>query len=154
MAEAVVALTRNQLADVLANWPGQTADTSWAMGFVSAAPTAAELGALKEAAKLCDRVVAVRLAPGTVPPPGIAAIVREAGADVLFMPKEATGRLRVGIEGDKEGFNPVLGLMVEAILAVLPGLVVVPRGAVVLIGALRAVQGSWGELFTLRVNNS
>jgi hypothetical protein len=30
-------------------------------------------------------------------------------------------------------------------------LVVVPRGAVVLIGALRAVQGSWGELFTLRV---
>ena len=44
-----------------------------------------------------------------------------------------------------------MGVMVEAILLVLPSLVVVPRGAVAVIGALRAIQGSWGELFTLRV---
>jgi hypothetical protein len=149
VAEAVVAIGRERLAEVLAGWPDAAADTTWAMGFVSAAPTAAELAALREAAKLCDRVVAARLLNDRGPMPGLAETLRAAGADIVWLPRGA-GRVQVSVAGEKLD-SELVTLLAQGLLTVLPGLVVVPRGATVLIRALRALQGSWGEFFSLRV---
>ncbi|HEX2858975.1 MAG TPA: hypothetical protein VHP58_02080 [Alphaproteobacteria bacterium] len=149
MAEAVVAFTREKLAEVLANWPG-TGDLTWAMGFISAAPTAAEIAAIREAARLCDRVVVARLLPGKPVLPGLAGVIGEAGGDVLWLPKELSGRVKVTIEDEKTDVETT-SLMAQVVLTVLPNLVVVPRGSVEVIRALRAFQGGWGEIFTLRM---
>lgn len=149
MAEAIVTFTREKLAEVLANWPG-TGEATWAMSFISAAPTASEIAAIREAAKLCDRVVVARLMPKKPVLPGLAGVIREAGGDVLWLPKDLAGRVRISIEDEKADVE-TYSLMAQAVLTVLPNLVVVPRGSVEVIRALRALQGSWGEIFTLRM---
>jgi hypothetical protein len=154
-AAAVVVHTRTQLAERLANWPvpagQQAAEISWGLVFCSAIPTAAELAAMRECAKICDRVAAVRLADvqrsAPVVPPQLAVTLRSAGVDVVWLPTELVGPMRVelGVAGIQAT------LLLQAVSAVLPLLVVVHRADVALLQALRNLQASLGELFTVRV---
>ncbi|MBI1309636.1 MAG: hypothetical protein GC129_07335 [Proteobacteria bacterium] len=154
MAEGAVVVTgRAQLAQRLADWPGGGGAT-WAVGFVGAVPSGSELAALKEAARLCDRVVAVvrrneergsevarRVAPG------MAEMCREAGADIVWVPKGE--KAFVSVDCGVEGVDGTL--VAQAVMTVLPMLVVVPRADVALIRALRNIQGGLGEVFSLRI---
>jgi hypothetical protein len=152
MAEAsTVVYSRAALADRLANWPGAGADTTWALVTVGAMPSGGELAAAREAAKLCDRVVALRLEPGKPVAPGYAETLRSAGVDIVWVPKELTGPVRVdvGVTDKLVGTDgPTLAL--QAVTTVLPNLVVVPRGNVAVVRVFRNILAGLGELFTLR----
>lgn len=150
MAEAIVAVSRQKLAEILANWPGAEPDTSWAVVMISVVPTAAELAAVREAAAICDRVVVARLVPDRLVPPKLAETVRSAGGDVLFVPTEVSGRVEVAIKGEKVDV-PTATLLMQTLLTVMPMVVVVPRGEAMLVRLLRAVSGGMGDFFSLRI---
>lgn len=139
--------SRQALAEKLANWPGGEND-SWGMVFMGAVPSGTELAAAQEAAKLCDRVVGVVMKghKGAVAPK-MAETCRAAGCDVVWVPKEITGFAKVDV-----GVDGIDGtLMAQAVMSVLPMLVVAHRGEVALIRALRNFQGGLGEVFSLRL---
>lgn len=143
---AVVVTSRQQLAERVANWPGDDGMT-WALVFVGGIPDAGQLMACREAAKLCDRVAVLRLGEGKAIPPKFAETLREAGADMVWVPQEAKGHVSVDV-----GVERVDGtLILQAVMAVLPLLVVAHRTDMHLVRALRNIQGSFGELFSLRV---
>lgn len=143
---ALVVTSRQQLAERVAAWPGD-GDVTWALVFVGAIPDAGQLLACREAAKLCDRVAALRLGEGRTVPPRFAETLREAGADLVWTPAAAASHVTVDA-----GVERVDGtLLLQSILAVLPLLVVVHRTELQLIRALRNIQGSFGDLFSLRI---
>ena len=146
----MVALTRHRLGEVVGQWPNADGDTSWAVVFASVVPTAGEMSAMREAARICDRVVVARLTPDRVGPPKLAETVREAGVDVLFMPKEVVGRVQVSLAGEK--VTPaVVTLMMQTLLTVLPMVVVVSRADVEVIRVLRGITASMGDFFDMRL---
>lgn len=150
MAEVPVVVARADLQRRVAEWPDAAGDTSWALCFASVVPDAGELAALREAARLCDRVVLARLTPDRVLPPTYARVAAEAGADVLWCPREVAGhvRLDVGVDG-VDGVTATL--LVQAVTTVLPNLVVAPRGNLPLVRSLRNVLHGLGDMFVLRV---
>lgn len=142
--------TRAELQQRVAEWPDAAGDSSWALCFASVVPAAGEMAALREAAKLCDRVVLARLTPDRVLPPTYAEVASAAGADLLWCPRELTGHVRadVGVEG-VDGITSTL--LLQAITTVLPNLVVAPRGNLPLVRALRNMLHGLGDMFVLRV---
>lgn len=139
------------MAKRLAEWPDGVGDTSWALCFVSVVPTAGELRAIREAAKLCDRVVAARLTPDRAVIGNLSTVVREAGADVLWIPKDVSGRVAVTLGGVKGVDGTVATLLVQAVTTVLPLAIFADRVNVPLVLALRALQGGLGDMFNLRL---
>lgn len=151
MAEAIVAVSRQKLADILSRWPGAEPDTSWALVMISVVPTAAELAAIREAALICDRVVVARLVPDRLVPPNLSETVRAAGGDVLYVPAEVSGRVEVRLQGEK--VEPgVATLLLQTLITVMPMVVVVPRGEVQVVRLLRAISGGMGDFFSLRIS--
>ena len=149
MADLPLIFSRNDLQKRLAEWPGAEDDTTWALCFGSALPSAGELAAIREGAKLCDRVAVARLLPDRVLPPNYADVLLEAGADLLWCPREVAGKVRVDVQ--VEGVDAKAAtLITQALITVLPNLVVVERGNLPLVRALRNIQGGLGDLFTLR----
>lgn len=151
----IQATTRGELQRKLADSPWvNTAETSWAVVFVSSIPTAPETDAVRQAAKVCDRVVAVRAVPDNKLPAKLQASVQAtlaaAGADALWLPTEVAGfgRFDAGVESLDATTST---LILQAITTVLPNLVVAPRGNVALVRALRNIGGTLGDLFTLRL---
>jgi hypothetical protein len=141
--------TRQDLQTRLANWPDSKPDTTWALCFGSVLPSAGELSAIREAAKLCDKVVVARLLPDRLLPPTYAQVVAEAGADLLWVPKEVSGHVRVDVQ--VEGVDTAAATLVtQALITVLPLLVVIDRTNLPLVRTLRNLQGGLGEIFTLR----
>lgn len=154
---AVLVRTRADLAAHLARWPNNDGDMTWGLVVLGAAPHAGELAAAREAGKLCDAVVGVRLpADGKldVPlPPNFAQVVRAAGVDMVWVPREVTGAVRVKL-GVESGLGAVEGtstLLLQAVATVLPLLVVASRADLPTVRALRNLQGSLGDIFTLRL---
>lgn len=154
MAEAVVVTGRLALAERLASWVG-SGDETWGLVFLGAMPSAGELEAAKEASRLCDRVVGVILGTrnreqgtrGVVVAPKMAEICREAGCDVIWVPKEVEGHVKVEV-----GVDGIDGtLLTQAVMTVLPMLVVAHRREVALIRALRNITGGLGDVFSLRL---
>lgn len=144
---AVVVTSRTQLAERVAGWGAGEESVTWALVFVGSIPDAGQLMACREAAKLCDRVAVLRLGEGKALPPKFAETLREAGADMVWVPQEAPGHVSVDV-----GVERVDGtLILQAVMAVLPLLVVVHRTDMHLVRALRNIQGSFGELFSLRI---
>lgn len=153
MAEAVVVTSRQALAERLAGWGN--VDETWGVVFLGPVPSTGELEAAKEAARLCDRVVGVVLGtrnqePGTrgrAVAPKMAEVCREAGCDIIWVPQEVSGHVKVdlGVEG-VDGT-----LMAQALMTVLPMLVVVHRREVAVIRALRNFVGGLGDVFSLRL---
>lgn len=147
MAESsVVVATRVLLAERLANWPG-VGNVSWALVFFSAVPGAGELAACREAAKLCDKVVGVRLSDDKRVAPKLAETCRGAGCDLLWVPRAVEGH--VTVDCGVAGLNGTL--MTQAVMTVLPTLVVAHRTDLPLIRALRNISGGLGEVFSLRI---
>lgn len=149
--EAAVVHSRLALGERLASWPGNDGETTWALVLCGAIPTAAEMSAMRQAASLCDRVVCVRLFDRTRPvAPGFAATLRSAGVDIVWVAKEElVGPVKVDV-GVKE-LGEAGGILVQAVMTVLPLLVVVPRGALSVVRACRNIQNGLGDLFSLRV---
>lgn len=148
---ATIAHTHTQLATQLANWPNTTPETTWALVFIGPIPSGAELAAAREAAKLCDKVAALRLQPPgkTYPiPPQLAETARTAGIDLLWIPngKESSP---VTVNAGVDGINATH--VAQALYTVLPLLVVAPRGNVPLIRTLRNLQSHLANTFTLRL---
>lgn len=150
MSSCVLVFSRSDLQRRLAEWPDAGVDTSWALCFGSVLPTAGEVAAIREAAKICDRVVVARLLPDRVIPPTYAKVVEDAGADVLFCPRELTGHVRVEV-GVPEVDAAAATLIMQVLSTTLPNLVVAERGNLPLIRALRNIQHGLGDLFVLRV---
>ncbi|MCP5404646.1 MAG: hypothetical protein H6922_00255 [Pseudomonadaceae bacterium] len=145
-----VVFKRTDLQQRLADWPDGGADTSWALCFGSVVPAAGELAAIREAARICDRVVVARLTPDRVVPPTYAAVVAEAGADILWCPREVAGHVRVDA-GVEELDATTATLLAQAVFTVLPNAVVVPRTNLPLVRALRNILHGLGEVFVLRL---
>jgi hypothetical protein len=152
---AVVVRTRAELTARVAEWPGSATNTTWALVFVSEIPTAAELAAARQAAKICDRVAAV-VRPhdptkGARVTPQFAALVRAAGVDLAWVGGvEKSRMLDVTLGGtDMAGVDG--RLILQALLAVLPLAVVVHAADMGVIRALRVVQGELGELAVVRI---
>lgn len=145
---ALVVVTRGKLAEAVARV--STPDNSWALCWCSAVPTAAELAAVKEAARVCDRVAVVRLAPDV---PVVARVdegLGEAGADVVWVPHEVQGRVRVVVDG--EGVSEAAAtLMVQALCTVLPNVVMVPRAPATVVRTLRALELSLGDMLSMKI---
>jgi hypothetical protein len=150
MADLPLILTRADLQKRVAEWPEGKEDTTWALCLGGAVVSAGEVAAIREAAKVCDRVAVARLTPDKVLPPTYMKVVKEAGADLLWTPTEVSGKVRVEVQG--EGVDaPTATLLMQALVTVLPNLVVVERANLPLTRALRALQAGLGDLFTLRV---
>lgn len=77
----------------------------------------------------------------------MAEMCREAGADIVWVPKGE--KAFVSVDCGVEGVDGTL--VAQAVMTVLPMLVVVPRADVALIRALRNIQGGLGEVFSLRI---
>jgi hypothetical protein len=149
--------TRSALQSVLAEGlrtHGWTEADSWSVVFMSAVPAAAELEALRTAARLTDRVVVVRLLTDAKPAAAFLAhlhsVLQPAGADVLWLPTEVSGWLRITTGVDALTSEQAT-LLLQAITTVLPGLVVAPKTNVALVRALRNMLASLGEVFSLRL---
>lgn len=141
--------TRNDLQTRLAEWPDAKGDTTWALCFGSAIPSAGEVAAIREAARLCDKVVVARLLPDRILPPTYAKVIEEAGADLLWAPREVAGHVRINVH--VEGVDEKAAtLITQALITVLPLLVVIDRTNLPLVRTLRNIQGGLGEIFTLR----
>ncbi len=148
---AVVVRTRAELAARLAEWPGNEGDESWGLVFCGGVPTAGELGAMRQASKMVDRLVCVRMFDRERPvAPGFDELLRGAGVDLVWVPAHVDGPLRadVGVaELGEEGAT----LLLQAVTTVMPLLVMVPRGALPMVRACRNVMAGLGEMFSLRV---
>ncbi len=143
--------TRTDLQTRVAEWPASTPDTSWALCIMAGAiPGAGELRAIREAAKICDRVAVVKLDfSKTAWPSSVLDGLEKAGADILWCPREAPkGTLNVGVEKTDAGQTLVL---MQAITAVLPNLVMADRTHLLIVRVLRNILTTFGDLFTLRV---
>lgn len=120
------------------------ADTSFALVVLAEDIDADTTQSLREAAKLCDIVVAAtenKLHTDSKHQH----LLRQAGVDVVFYPKNPPlGTYSSGIKKINETF------VLQAVLAVMPNLVVVPRSNLTLIRVFRNMQHSFGELFSLR----
>jgi hypothetical protein len=154
---AVIVRSRSDLAQRLAIWPGNTADTTWGFVVMSVVPTAGELAAAREAGRLCDVVAAVRLpADGKLSAPlapNFAQVIRAAGVDVVWIPKDITGPVRVnlGVEQGLGADETLSTLLMQAVMAVLPTLAVASRADLHTVRALRNLQAGLGDLFSLRL---
>ncbi|MCA3244018.1 MAG: hypothetical protein INF43_01765 [Alphaproteobacteria bacterium] len=154
MAEAPpsarVVRSRAALAEAVAQWPQSNFNTTWALVAVAEVPSAPELATLRQAAKTCDRVAAV-----VVPPqPGQAAktlptlptVLRAAGCDLVWVPAAAKGLLSLQAQDGLE-LLPLL----QAVLAVLPSVVLAPRADATRARAWRLLQSECGGVVDLRL---
>ncbi len=152
MAEAQpiarVVRSRAALAEAVANWPGSNLSTTWALVAVHEVPTAPELAVLRQAAKTCDRVAAVVVpteagkAAKTLPT--LPAVLRAAGSDVVWVPATEKGLLELS---SKDGQSPKL--LLQALLAVLPSVVVAPKAEGGRVRLWRLLEAEFGEVVTL-----
>ena len=147
---ALLVRTRTDLARRVAEWPETDKDlgTSWALTLLRELPSGADIAAVREAARLCDRVVCVRLVPDKVIPPRLESVLGEAGADIAWVPAALVGKARVAGLGLEEAEST---LLVQAMLAVLPNLVVVPKGEVKWAGALKVLEESLGQMASVKM---
>lgn len=126
MPEARVVRSRAALAEKVARWPQTTFETTWALVAVSEVASAPQLMALRHAAKTCDRVAAVVIPSkpeqGARVLPNLPQTLRAAGADLVWVPTTEKGLIDV-----RAGDGSDLRLMLQAVLAVLPSIVVVGR---------------------------
>ncbi|TKW60401.1 MAG: hypothetical protein DI628_05655 [Blastochloris viridis] len=152
MAEvAVVVTSRQQLATRLANWPDNEGEQSWGLVFCGGVPTASELMAMREASRLVDRLVCVRLFDRERPvAPQFDEVLRGAGVDLVWVPKDVDGPARVDLGVDELGEEGAT-LLLQAVMHVMPLLVVVPRNGLSLVRACRNIQASFGDSFSLRI---
>ncbi len=147
MAEAPharVVRNRAALADAIAQWPGSNLTTTWALVAVREVPTTHDLAALKHAAKLCDRVASVVI-PATVGEaaktlPAMPGVVRAAGADVVWVPAAEANSLLKLVATDGSSAK----LLMQALLAVLPSVVVVAQADLPLVRQWRLLQTEFG----------
>lgn len=146
---ALVVRTRTELARRVAEWPetDTALGTSWALVLVHEIPTASDIAAMREAAKICDRVACVRPLPDKVIPPRLAEVLGDAGVDVLWVPAALVGAGRVKGAGDET----LATFMLQALLAVLPLAVVLPKGETTWAGTLKGLYESFGEVSPLRI---
>ena len=152
MAEsAVVVRTRAELAERLASWPGNEGDISWGLVFCGGVPTASELEAMRAASKLVDRVVCLRIfdREKTVAPQ-FDEVLRSAGVDIVWVPQDVEGPATVDL-GVKELGGEGATLLAQAVMGVMPLLVVVPRASLALVRACRNFQAGFGDTFSLRI---
>jgi hypothetical protein len=147
---ARVVRARAALAEAIARWPGAEFTTTWALVAVAEIPTAPELAAVRQAAKVCDRV-AVLVVPQTPTQaaktlPTLPTLLRAAGADVVWVP---TGAKRL-LELRAQDGTDVL-LLLQALLAVLPSVVVAPRADAARVREWRLLQTEAGDVVDLRL---
>lgn len=146
--QARIVRTRVALADAVALWPNRTPDITWALVAVGEVPSAPELAALKKAGKTCDRVAAVvlpaKLQEGARAMPTLAQVLRAAGADIIWVPGAEKPLLTLEAAG-----NPTPRLMLQALLAVLPSVVVVGRTDAQKVKLWRLLQTEFGDVVDL-----
>lgn|GEM_PF-6883406 len=147
---AIVVTSRLKLAERLAMWPSNDGLMTWALVVVSPVPSPAELGACREAAKLCDAVVALCITMNLPLAPNFAEVVRSGGVDMVWVAKEAVGPVVADV-GVTELAGDGATLLLQAVTTVLPTLVVVPRGNLLVIRACRNILNGLGDLFSLRL---
>ena len=148
---AVVTRTRAELAARLADWPGNDGDISWGLVFCGGVPTAAELSAMREASHLVDRLVCLRIFDRERPvAPHFDEVLRGAGVDIVWVPHKVDGPARVSLGVDELGEEGAT-LLAQAVMHVMPLLVVVPRHALGLVRACRNFQAGLGDSFSLRL---
>jgi hypothetical protein len=152
MAEvAVVVTSRQQLAARLASWPDNEGDLSWGLVFCGGVPTAGELMAMREASRLVDRLVCLRIFDRERQvAPQFDEVLRSAGVDIVWVAKDVDGPARVDLGVDELGEEGAT-LLAQAVMQVMPLLVVVPRSGLSLVRACRNMQASFGDSFSLRV---
>lgn len=153
MAEvAVLVHTHTALAERVAGWETKPAEpmVTWALCWVHAVPNAADLAAIRAAAKICDRVACVvgaMDALGTALP-NLPAVLREAGCDIVWIAKPHAKSF-VTVDCGVDGLNGTV--LMQGICAVLPLLVVVQRTEIAMIRAMRNMLALMGDMFTLRI---
>jgi hypothetical protein len=145
---ARVVRSRAAVAEAVANWPGSNLITTWALVAVGEVPSAPELAALRQAAKTCDRVAAVVVpteagkAAKTLPT--LPTVLRAAGCDVVWVPATEQGLLELR---SKDAQSPKL--LLQALLAVLPSVVVAPKADAGRVRLWRLLEAEFGEVVTL-----
>ncbi|MFZ2619793.1 MAG: hypothetical protein WAX89_02875 [Alphaproteobacteria bacterium] len=120
-------------------------DTTFALMFLRTQPTAVDVALVREAAKICDRVVVAGY--GFAPHPVTLGLLQKAGADALFMPPQDTRLCTLEVAGNKEWDA---SLMLQALLAVLPNMVILEKPDLPQLRVLRNIQQTFGEFFSLR----
>lgn len=143
---ARVVRSRSALAEAVARWSGSTFETTWSLVAVGEVPSAADLSALRHAAKLTDRVAAVVVGQGKAARilPTFATLLREAGCDVVWVPSADKPLLK--LEG-ADGHD--LRALLQALLAVLPGAVVASRHDATRVRHWRLLQTEFGDVVDL-----
>ena len=150
---ARVVRSRAALAEAVATWPGSRIDTTWALVAVGEVPSAPDLTALRKAAKTCDRVAALVLPKTPTEPtrvmPTLPEVLRAAGCDMVWVPNPDKALLQ--IETPQGDTNP--RLMLQALLAVLPSVVVVGRADAPKVRLWRLLQTEFGEVLDLVITS-
>jgi hypothetical protein len=143
---AKVVRSRAALAESVARWQEARTDTTWALVVVGEIPSAPQLQAVRQAARTCDRVAALVLPakPGEAAKtlPELPALLRTAGCDVVWVPgAEKTPLLVV-----RAGHDGTVKLMLQALLAVLPSVIVAGRADAATLKLWRLIQTEFGEV--------
>ncbi len=147
---ARVVRSRAALAEAVARWPQSNFNTTWALVAVAEVPAAPELATLRQAAKTCDRVAAVvmpaQLGQAAKTLPTLPSVLRAAGCDLVWVPAATKGLLSLQAQDGLE-LLPLL----QAVLAVLPSVVMAPRADAARARAWRLLQTECGEVVDLRL---
>ena len=158
MDNSLVTKNRSELARKLtALIATKPADTSFGLVFVGNNLIEAEISAIKEAAKLCDIVIAVWLPELSRPQKGqkeasfpsdsFQLALQKLGVDIFaHLPKENT---TVSLTTSVKNINATIVL--QALTTVMPNLVVTPRYHKALIVTLQDIQKNFGDLCVMRV---
>jgi hypothetical protein len=119
-------------------------DTSYAVVVIEKSVGERDLLLVREAVKLCDRVVVAGVGLKVTKTAGSA--LKKAGVDAVFTP--AASKWLCKVETGVKEMNGTLILV--TILAVLPNVVMVHRDSLALLRTLRNLQQTFGDLFALR----
>ncbi len=141
---ARVVRSRSSLAMAIAQWPqGAAGGTTWALVAVGEVPSAPELAALRHAAKVCDCVAAVvipKIADAAAQTlPALPSVLRAAGCDVAYIPAAEKGLLSLHAQDGSS-----LKLLLQALLAVLPSVVVVSKADAIRARQWRLLEAEFG----------
>jgi hypothetical protein len=119
-------------------------ETSYALVIVGKSVTDRDMSLVRQAVKLCDRVVVGGV--GLKLTKTAAGALKKAGVDALFVPP--AGKWLCKVDTGVKELNATLVFM--TILAVLPNVVMVHRDNLALLRTLRNLQQTFGDFFALQ----
>ncbi|MDD9912623.1 MAG: hypothetical protein OXQ96_06250 [Alphaproteobacteria bacterium] len=142
MSEDFVISDKSQLIQRLTTLNTEP-ETSFALVFINTTPEEEDIPVIREAVKLCDRVIVAGMGGARQP---VEKFLRELGVDVFFIPQKDNRLCK--IEAGVKEIDATL--ILQSILTIWPNVVVTGKHQFKLLRVLKNLQQTFGEIVALR----